>query len=209
MIVNHRYQFIFIRTRKVASTSVEIALSKYCDANDIITRMGHNDGGKIRTLLGHQMPCNWTGFEPHEPAQTAHKKLKDVWHQYYKFSIVRDPVECLISDYYWKNRASTPQSFEQFVDKCIRDKRSNWYIHAIDDKPAMDHYVLYENLTEDLNALGRKLKLPGLLGNEVSNIKEKSEYRQNRSPDISIALKQKIIDAYRPELDLVNKLKSR
>ena len=37
-IVNHKYKFIFVKTRKVAGTSLEIALSKFCNKNDILSR---------------------------------------------------------------------------------------------------------------------------------------------------------------------------
>ncbi|MEL6382956.1 MAG: chondroitin 4-O-sulfotransferase, partial [Cyanobacteria bacterium J06626_18] len=30
MIISHEYKFIFLKTRKTAGTSIEIALSKFC-----------------------------------------------------------------------------------------------------------------------------------------------------------------------------------
>ena len=38
MIVSHRLRLIFVKTRKTASTSVEIALARFCGDADIITR---------------------------------------------------------------------------------------------------------------------------------------------------------------------------
>ena len=43
MIINHRYKFIFLSTRKTAGTSIEIALSQFCDASDIITPIAEED----------------------------------------------------------------------------------------------------------------------------------------------------------------------
>ena len=37
MILSHKYKFIFIKTKKTASTSIEIVLSKICGEKDIIT----------------------------------------------------------------------------------------------------------------------------------------------------------------------------
>lgn len=212
MIVNHQYKFIFVRTRKVASTSIEIALSRYCNSNDILTPLG--SGGKRRIELGYQSYCNCTGIGQHESAQTLHKKLKNVWDKYFKFSVIRDPTEYLISDYYWCI-ASDPfwqtqeTSFEKFVNWSIANNRNNWYIHTIDNVPAMDFYVRYEHLQEDLNFVSKNLCLPGLLGNEVMQFNAKSEHRKDRTPTISKNLKEKINQAYKHELDLFNMLRSR
>ncbi len=43
MIVSHKHKFIFIKTRKTAGTSVEIALSKICGKNDILTPISPKD----------------------------------------------------------------------------------------------------------------------------------------------------------------------
>src|SRR3954464_4680968 len=37
MIVSHARKFIFLKTRKTAGTSLEIALSKYCGPDDVLT----------------------------------------------------------------------------------------------------------------------------------------------------------------------------
>lgn len=58
MIINHRYRFIFVKTRKVAGTSLEIALSSFCDSGDVVTPVSREDE-TIRQKLGYQQPVNW------------------------------------------------------------------------------------------------------------------------------------------------------
>ena len=47
MILSHKYKFIFLKTRKTAGTSLEIALSRFCEEGDINTRIPQEDE-KIR-----------------------------------------------------------------------------------------------------------------------------------------------------------------
>ena len=39
MILCHKYRFIFLKTNKTAGTSVEIALSRFCEERDIVTHL--------------------------------------------------------------------------------------------------------------------------------------------------------------------------
>ena len=40
MIVSYKYGFIFVRTKKTASTAVELGLSTICGPNDVISPIG-------------------------------------------------------------------------------------------------------------------------------------------------------------------------
>jgi hypothetical protein len=57
MIVSHKYRFIFIKTRKVGGTSVEIALSKFLGSDDIVTPIVPEDE-RLRSTLGYNGPRN-------------------------------------------------------------------------------------------------------------------------------------------------------
>ena len=58
MIVSHQHKLIFIKPRKVAGTSFEIALAKFCSEGDIITPISRNDE-EIRQRLGFIGPRNF------------------------------------------------------------------------------------------------------------------------------------------------------
>ncbi len=60
MIVSHKHQFVFLKTRKSAGTSAEIALSKHCGPDDIITPLSPEDEA-MRRDLGYRGAQNCDG----------------------------------------------------------------------------------------------------------------------------------------------------
>jgi hypothetical protein len=58
MILCHNYKFIFLKTTKTAGTSIEIALSKFCGDEDIITPINPKDE-YIRRELNYRGPQNY------------------------------------------------------------------------------------------------------------------------------------------------------
>jgi hypothetical protein len=182
MIVNHRYRFIFLKTKKTAGTSTEIALSRYCDANDILSRIGGRDEPK-RTALGYQGPANnvepagtslldrirqWRHgpeerFWNHMPASELRDKVgEQTWNSYFKFCFERNPWDRVVSAYYWENRSkSRLPDFYGFMDELEhRGLLSNWDDYTIDGKIAVDRVYLYEDLQAGLEDLGGRLGFP-------------------------------------------------
>lgn len=50
MIISHKHRFIFIKTRKTAGTSLEVALCKYLGKSDIITPISPEDENARRAM---------------------------------------------------------------------------------------------------------------------------------------------------------------
>ena len=57
MIVSHRHKFVFMKTRKTAGTSIEIALSEHCGPSDIVSPNDPADE-ELRSKLGFTGPQN-------------------------------------------------------------------------------------------------------------------------------------------------------
>lgn len=121
MILSYQSGFIFIKTIKTASTSVEIFLSRYCGSKDVITFLPDADEA-IRRELGYPGPQNC--FHPlyrqffyrllgqkkmrylyrirHNISASDLKKeiSASSWQDLLKMTIVRNPYDRAISKFY-------------------------------------------------------------------------------------------------------------
>ena len=145
MIISHKHKFIFIKTNKTAGTSIEIALSKFCGPNDIITPISPEDE-KTRMDLGYPGPQNyqsriwqygiwnaikWTikgGKRPHFYNHISAKEVisiigKKKWDTYYTFCFERNPWDRIISLYYWVIKQNQDQQFKNLSDQ--RNRRDS------------------------------------------------------------------------------------
>lgn len=170
MIVSHEHRFIFLKTRKTAGTSVEIALSRICGPEDIITPITETDE-QLRKVHGGRPPQHYTAppleieGRAHMPARAVRRIVgSDVWGGYFKFAVERNPWDAVVSLYYWRIRDdSTPVSFEDFVnsDEVPRWAQKNARIYRLQGKVAVDELCRFESLGRDLDGIWSALSLPG------------------------------------------------
>ncbi|MCW1929834.1 MAG: sulfotransferase family protein [Candidatus Kerfeldbacteria bacterium] len=108
MIISHSRKFIFIKPRKVAGTSVEVALAQYCGEEDIITENVLLN--EIDETTARDFRRNDTGFFNHMRSKRIKKQVGEkIWNSYYKISIVRNPWDMLVSRYFWNKKNATPR----------------------------------------------------------------------------------------------------
>lgn len=208
MIVSHRHRFVFLKTFKTASTSIELALSPLCGPEDVLTPLDPTDearragagarnwivpfrcrslAGRLRSLIG-AASREQLGFHEHMPAAAARRMLGgEIWNGYFKFAAVRNPWDQLVSQYHWKYRShAAPPSFERFARHTVRRRRLNDSIYAIGGRPAMDDYVRYEALSEDLARVFSRLGLgvPPPLPHSKSGLRPAGDYRDYYDADL-------------------------
>jgi hypothetical protein len=224
MIVSHRYRFIFLKTRKTAGTSVEIALSRLCGPEDVITPLLPADEA-VRRELGGRGPQHYQEgysayglgdwwrllrrrrpklrFYHHIGAAEARAKLgPEVWDGYFKFCFERNPWDKAISYYYHRQRKrpGPHPSFAEFVLAGGADEVSDFDHYSIDGRVAMDFIGRYENLEHDLEEVRRRIGLPGPLRLPVT----KGGFRQDRRAYQEIygeAEKARVARAFAREID--------
>lgn len=181
MIISHKHRFIFLKTTKTASTSIEIALSQHCGPDDVITSISAKDEA-VRKQLGFRGPQNcdlplktygvrdWLGlissfkrrqFRNHNTAAQVRKWIgNQIWNEYFVFSFERNPFDKAVSRYFW-SRKSEHQTINDFLKTAHRRSLTNWSIYTIKNEVSVDFVGRFEHLTEDLESVWRKLKLPG------------------------------------------------
>ncbi len=164
--MSHRHKFIFLKTRKTAGTSVELALSKHCGPDDIITPVTAEDEELRRELGGrgpqnHVVPGAGRDLYNHMPAQRVRTLVgQQVWDTYFTFTIERNPWDTVVSTYHWRYRDSSERpSVSEFIQ--TGQLRVNSRIYRIDQQIAVDKVCLYESLDEDVGEVWRRLGLPG------------------------------------------------
>lgn len=203
MIISHKHKFIFLKTKKTASTSIEIALSKVCDRHDIITPLYYSDDIVRRKFHG-MPPQNFTqGMKNHTTAEDLIKLINiKTWDEYTKVTCVRNTYDMMISKYYWEKQEE--KNFDEWYSSYKKSATCNWEIYTINNRPAMNFYIRYENIVEDCSKLSEVLGLEQDLGKLITRIKTKHKHRETQWPEISRESLLKIARDAKQEIEYFN-----
>lgn len=181
MIVSHKHKFIFLKTTKTAGTSIEIALSRYCGKDDIITPITPEDE-KIRSDLGYPGPQNYLApirdyrskdwaklifllrrkrrFFNHIGAKEVTALVGNrVWNSYYTFCFERNPWDRVISLYYHSHKSDRRPSIADYIESGapLYLKRRGYDLYTENGEVVVDRVCRFENLVEELNAIRKQL----------------------------------------------------
>jgi hypothetical protein len=173
MIISHEHKFIFLKTKKTAGTSVELALSKLCGPDDIISPITDSD----EALRAGSGPRNWRvhgwwqsprhlfkrrwlkidardyGFYNHMPATEARALLNDdkIWLSYFKFAFERNPWDRQVSAYHFRYRhAEKPPPFSAYMRQRRDAWINNYEIYSNEGDVCVDFVGRFESLDADL-----------------------------------------------------------
>jgi hypothetical protein len=205
MIVSHRHKFIFLKTRKTAGTSLEIALSKYCGPEDVLAPINFDEA--MRKELSGRGAQNYAKpawkmspgqlyryfrrgeqvqfFTEHMTAVAARKRLgAKVWDAYFKFTIVRNPFDRMLSRYFWTMKARPDnradwhiENLDQFLRYKAECVNENWLIYTQGDRLLVDDAVRFESFEADLARISARIGLDHNVYEDMKSIRAKSDFR--------------------------------
>lgn len=129
MIISHKYKFIFVKSGKVAGSSLEMALRPHLGDNDIITPIAEDAENELTETLSKNYK-NSSYYEEvvskgsrgifyeHALAYEIKGQIpSSVWDSYYKFSIERDPREKSLSVYYHNKNGIKWPAYRNLINR--------------------------------------------------------------------------------------------
>ena len=188
MIISFKYKFIFIKNYKTAGSSIESYLYNFLTNKDIFAQTEDHKGincwgnfnpkslmenfgeKKVKKVINSKM-----AFFPHMPIWLVKERLEqlekklnyEIFNNFYKFAVIRNPFDVVVSAYYWRNKPKTPITFEQILYKLKNNKYTTGALHNLNrvmdlslNKIMCDKILKYENLNDELDEIFNKLKIP-------------------------------------------------
>jgi hypothetical protein len=174
MLCSHKKKFIYLKTLKTAGTSVEIFFEKYCHpletysenhaTNELITEDG---------IIGYRgSKPDLERFYNHMPAAKVRELLgESIWNSYYKFCVIRNPFDKVVSMFWMSlseaDRLNLKYGPFQIVQQKFYEYTLNSskfpldrHIFLIDGELAVDHFIRFEFLNDDVKEVCRMLDIP-------------------------------------------------
>lgn len=185
MIISHQHRYIFLKTRKVGGSSVEMHLRQHCGPDDIVTPLLEEEelqaraiGARAASAILQRPRFPWEmhpkaleqlrrkrrwpvvhEWWEHESASSVRRKVGTrIWGEYFRFSIVRNPWDCTISRYFWiKSRRHPTITLDAAIDHAGSD---NWRILSIRNQVAVHAVARFEHLLSDVADICARIGLP-------------------------------------------------
>ncbi len=159
MLVSHNYKFIFIKTRKTASTSTEAFLERFCvDPSIMEAYVPEHSADEVENEFGI-IGSRWRGkvgkrtWFNHKPVSEIKRDLGEaLFNSYYKVCNIRNPYDLAVSYYHFMgNKEIDKLRFEAFVrnSSTIHTLKTNTNLWSDNGVYDFD-YIRMESLQSDL-----------------------------------------------------------
>jgi hypothetical protein len=193
MIVSYQHRFIFWKPPKTAGTSVQCGLGEFCGEDDIVTPINPTPQAEGYDIV--YIPRNHKKFDSHMmPMQIRNKVGQDIWNEFFKITVVRNPWDLCVSRMWWRlalpqikkgKKAANIIAPQKISKSACGGKIDRYYFHPKTGKPLADFFIRYEHINEDYKEVCKKIgiphkKLPKLKGG-IRNNREYATYYDNET----------------------------
>jgi hypothetical protein len=174
MLISHICRFIYLKTLKTAGTSVEIYFEPYCVDPRFYGGEEHARKGAVSgwgVVGARRLVSSSETWYNHMPAIEVRKHLGlGQWNSYFKFCVIRNPYDKMVS-YFWHGLDAETRDRLRHTDfSAVRQIFTDWtksgrlpidaQIYTLEGLPAVDDFIRYERLTEDVKRVCSKLNIP-------------------------------------------------
>lgn len=175
MLVSHTHRFIYIKTTKTASTSVELAFEPLClppgaakvkpqKIGNVLAIRESEYGIVGARGRGSARDYKWWN---HMPAEQIKAQLPaEIWDGYFKFCCVRNPWDKVVSAFHFLRQgqpelepAARVAAFRDWLfneDRAGVDRK----LYTIDGKVVVDRFIRYERLAADIAEVCAHIGVP-------------------------------------------------
>jgi len=166
MLISDSHEFIFLRVRKVASTSMKAILLPLCIPGPE-GRLAH-----IKSRMRLEWDYHKYVTRAHENIRAVQKRMpKEKFDRYFKFAFVRNPWERLVSEYEFILKSQTHGrhtrvkklgGFKPFIHMQI-PRRDAYQVNMLCDRQGtllMDFIGKMENLESDWQTVCERIGIP-------------------------------------------------
>ena len=208
MILSAKYNYIYIRPRKTASTTIQRVLIPSAGPDDVIVT---SDTRSLGILQKPDAEIPKDLLHTHMAIAEIRPFIRDeFWNSAFKFASERHPYEKAVSLAYFrlakpglrKRRSGVPwTNFEECLARVVRQGGCEGYsLYTIDGRVILDDVIRQETLESDLRRIGGKLGFP--VPDELPDAKTVHRSDRRSARDIlSADQRQAIYEARKPEFD--------
>lgn len=170
MLISHRKKFIYTKTVKTAGTSVESYFERYCmpegEWEFSHTREQYvNSEGIIGQRGGDIKGKEW--FNHMSAADISEKIGSHIWNSYFKFCVVRNPFDKLVSFFYFLEKQGhlDPDENDNQIERFRKWIRSGISVidrdkYMIGGEMSVDYIIRYEDLESGIRYVCDKVDVP-------------------------------------------------
>ncbi|MEM9423071.1 MAG: sulfotransferase family 2 domain-containing protein, partial [Pseudomonadota bacterium] len=171
------HKFIFLKTKKTAGTSIEMYFQDYCVPPELRAELAAT--GASTQTQGVESQHGIVAYRgPRDPEQKLYNHMSaaevrayapDLFENYFKFTVVRNPYDKVVSFFWHRNRKREELKNPDF--ETVRYEFKKWLkavgvrprdrsVYSIDGNLVVDYCIRYESLMEGLEHVCRVTGIP-------------------------------------------------